>query len=77
MVNRLLHVGVQYDKHDGGDRQSQEDEGEDEEGGLFARLFGWLSNAKGIDEGVGEEVDKAHTSIMLRRVMGWNVESNG
>jgi len=71
----LLHVGVQDDEDDGGDRQSQNDEGQDEEGGLLARFLGRLRDPERIDEGVGEEVYEAHASIMLRSCWRWNFES--
>ncbi len=61
--------------HDGRDRDSrrrrqgerQDDQAENEEGGLFPRLFGRLRDAERIDEHVGEKVEQLHPSIMRVR----------
>lgn len=51
-----------------GDCQTQQQnhkQAEDEESGLFTGLFGRLSDAKGFDESVGEEIEQRHRTILL------------
>lgn len=64
--NKLLHVAVCDYKSNGRGSQSEDEEGQDKECGLLARLLSWLRNSEGIDEGVGEKVDEAHNCIMPR-----------
>ena len=66
---------MQDGERDGGAGHCQDEQRQDEEGGLLARFFGGLGDPEGVDEGVGEEVDETHSSIMRRCGAGWNFES--
>lgn len=61
MGRDLAHNRVDDEPCGCGGEQSQQDEREDEESSLCARLLRWLGDAKGINKRVGEEVEKAHT----------------
>ncbi len=64
----ILRESVRHQVEDVGDgghgAEGDQDEAEDEESRLLARLFGRLGDAEGVDEGVGEEVEQAHGRIM-------------
>ena len=55
---------MDHEAYDDQRDQHEQEQGEDEEGGLFAVALGGLGDAEGVDEGVGEEVEERQGSII-------------
>ena len=55
-----MHGGVNEESGDGGERERDDNESEDEEGGLFSGFLGGPGDAEGVDEGIGEKVEETH-----------------
>ena len=62
----LVHDGVDDEAGRGDSDEDRDDEAADEEGDVPACLFGGLGDAEGVDERVGEEVEKSHGGFILR-----------
>lgn len=58
--NKLLHIAMQHDECGDRSRNRKEQQGEDEERGLFAGLLRRARYTERVDESVGQEVKESH-----------------